>query len=230
MRLAILAFVGGAAILQLSPAVPERATLLALLCAVALSTCFWRSLHWRVPAACLLGYCWAALIAQAALAESLAAADEGRDVQVVGVVDNLPFDFGQGQRFNFRIERVVAPVVALPSRVALSWYSDVDKVQPGERWQLTVRLQRPHGNANPDGFDYEAWLLEQGVRATGYVRQDAGNVRLDSFVATPASVVERARAIIRSRILAALEGRQYAPVIVALVIGDQRGIAHDGAH
>jgi competence protein ComEC len=33
-----------------------------------------------------------------------------------------------------------------------------------------VRLQRPHGNADPQGFDYEAWLLGQGVRATGYVR------------------------------------------------------------
>jgi competence protein ComEC len=25
----------------------------------------------------------------------------------------------------------------------------VGNVQPGERWQLTVRLRRPHGNANP---------------------------------------------------------------------------------
>lgn len=225
MRLAILAFVAGAAFLQLSSALPERSTLYALLCAVALSTFFWRAPAWRVPAACLFGYCWAALIAQAALSESLAAADEGRDVQVVGVIDNLPFDFGQGERFNFRIERVVSPPAALPSRVALSWYSDRNKVQPGERWQLTVRLQRPHGNANPDGFDYEAWLLEQGVRAIGYVREDAANRRLGGFVATPASVVDRARAAIRSRILAALQGREYAPVVVALVIGDQRGIA-----
>ena len=35
-----------------------------------------------------------------------------------------------------------------------------------------MRLRRPHGNANPHGFDYELQLFEQGVRATGYVRAD----------------------------------------------------------
>ena len=68
-------------------------------------------------------------------------------------------------------------IAAVPSRLALSWYSAfrpeeiqaTGDVQPGERWQLTVRLRRPHGNANPYGFDYEAWLLEQNLRATGSV-------------------------------------------------------------
>ncbi len=61
----------------------------------------------------------------------------------------------------------------------LSWYQGRrdgedfvrPPLRPGERWQLTVRLKRPHGNANPFGFDYEAWLLERDIRATGYVRQ-----------------------------------------------------------
>jgi competence protein ComEC len=43
-------------------------------------------------------------------------------------------------------------------------------VRAGERWRFTVRLKRPHGNLNPHGFDYEAWLFERGIRATGYVR------------------------------------------------------------
>jgi hypothetical protein len=41
----------------------------------------------------------------------------------------------------------------VPPRVALSWYAGfrgemvaVGDVQPGERWEFTVRLQRPHGN------------------------------------------------------------------------------------
>jgi competence protein ComEC len=88
-----------------------------------------------------------------------------------------------------------------------------------------VRLQRPHGNANPHGFDYEAWLLEQGVRATGYVRPDrVGNRRLDPFVFSARNLVEHCRAVLRERILRALAGKEYAGVIVALVIGDQRAI------
>ncbi len=43
-------------------------------------------------------------------------------------------------------------------------------VAPGERWRLTVRLKQPHGSRNPFGFDYERWLWEQGLGATGYVR------------------------------------------------------------
>src|SRR5205823_3243588 len=133
-----------------------------------------------------------------------------------------------------------------PPHVALAWYASdaghararasadapaqpVPELQPGERWQLTLRLQRPHGNANPGGFDYEVWLLEQGLRATGYVRtaankQQADNRRIDAFVPSFGAVVERARALLRARIVHALVGRTYAPVIVALVIGDQRGI------
>ena len=69
-----------------------------------------------------------------------------------------------------------------------------------------------------------AWLLENGLRATGYVRKDDGNVRLDRFAGRPSDWVERARERIRTRILAALPDAQYAGVIVALTIGDQRAI------
>ncbi|MDO8438686.1 MAG: DNA internalization-related competence protein ComEC/Rec2, partial [Telluria sp.] len=104
--------------------------------------------------------------------------------------------------------------------------SGVGNVQPGERWQLTVRLQRPHGNANPHGFDYEVWLLEQGLRATGYVRPaGAANRQTDSFVFSLSNVVEHCRATLRERIRRALAGKEYAGVIVALVVGDQRAIS-----
>ncbi len=77
-------------------------------------------------------------------------------------------------------------------------------------------------------FDYEVWLLEQGVRATGYVRPDReGNRRLDPVVMSVSNLVEHCRAVLRARILAALPNRPYAGVIVALVVGDQRAIDQD---
>ncbi|WP_229205789.1 DNA internalization-related competence protein ComEC/Rec2 [Duganella sp. Leaf126] len=205
-----------------------------------------------VLAGFVAGFLWAAWLAQRALAPSLAQADEGRDLIVVGTIDNLPHRFPQGVRFNFAVERVedrtgagigsasASASVPVPPRIALSWYSDfrdrpaatggsaasstVGNVQPGERWRLTVRLQRPHGNANPHGFDYEVWLLEQGIRATGYVRPDHDNRRRDAFVVSAGNLVERSRAALRARIERALDGKPYAGVIVALVVGDQRGI------
>jgi competence protein ComEC len=97
-------------------------------------------------------------------------------------------------------------------------------IHPGERWQLTVRLKRPHGLANPHGFDYEAWLLEQGIRATGYVRPKSGARRLQAMVHEPAYWVEVVRERMRSRIQSVLGDAPAASVIAALAMGDQRAI------
>lgn len=106
------------------------------------------------------------------------------------------------------------------------------QVHAGERWRLTVRLRRPHGNANPYGFDYEAWLLEQNIRATGYVRDvnphavdTLSNQRLQDFVPGFNNVIDRSREWLRDRIQTSLPGKSYAGVIVALVVGDQRAIS-----
>ncbi|MFC5547281.1 DNA internalization-related competence protein ComEC/Rec2 [Massilia aerilata] len=239
MRCAILAFTAGVLALQSAAVLPSAPVMcVCVACAIACIALerivkrFWSTACFTACAGTLLGYTWAALIAHHALASQLAPADEGHDLTVIGIVDSLPYRFEQGLRFNLRVERTETPATAVPPRIALSWYADrgsgagslPDSLKPGERWRLTVRLQRPHGNANPGGFDYEAWLLEQGVRATGYVRVDSGNAQLDAFVPRIGTLIERTRAALRDRIQAALPDRQYAGVIVALVIGDQRGI------
>jgi len=238
MRLALIGFAMGAACLQVQAALPSPLAMAISLAMLAAWLLVWRRIAARVRpvvrglaallAGSAAGFLWAAWLALRALAPELALADEGRDLRIVGTVDNLPYKFSQGVRFNFAVERTDGVV---PPRVALSWYAgyrdqrnDVPDLRPGERWQLTVRLQRPHGNVNPYGFDYEAWLLEQGVRATGYVRVARDNQRLDDFVFSIGNAVEHCRALLRQRILAALPGKPYAGVIVALVVGDQRGI------
>ena len=230
MRCTILAFLAGVCWLQTRAELPPPAY---LACALAVAPVLFalRKVAATLLAAAILGAAWSAWLAHIALADALPREQEGRDVTIVGTVDSLPHEFDGGSRFNLRVERVLTPDATVPPRIAISWYGQSAAtdhetlVAPGERWQLVVRLQRPHGNANPYGFDYEAWLLEQGVRAIGYVRPaGARNVRLDAFVPRPGHVVERARAALRRHILQQLEGKRYAGVIVALVIGDQRGI------
>lgn len=244
MRAAVAGLVAGTCWLQTRATLPDMSTALALLFGGAGLLWIARragppmlsalpALLCMVVAGVSLGVGSAALHAHQRLASELPLALEGRDLDVVGVVDSLPQRFERGVRFNFRVEQ--GPAGAdIPSRLALSWYAmDEDAaalqaVAPGERWQLRVRLRRPHGNANPYGFDYEAWLLEQGVRATGYVRPpgpDSANRRLAAFVPGFSSVVERSRALLRDRMRAALEGKPYAGIIIALVIGDQRDIS-----
>jgi competence protein ComEC len=240
MRCAILGFTGGVALLQTQAALPSFHVLLAITGAALLVMLIrlrmprMIRLHGAVRAAACafaLGFCWAALLAHLALAPALAAEDEGTDIILIGTIASLPYHFEQGVRFNFAVESASGATLKVPPQVALSWYAGFrDKTQtigavaPGERWRLTVRLQRPHGNANPGGFDYEVWLLEQGLRATGYVRAAPDNARLDSFVFRFGNVVEHYRATLRDRILRALPDKPYAGVIVALVVGDQRAI------
>ncbi|MCU0803542.1 MAG: DUF4131 domain-containing protein [Burkholderiales bacterium] len=132
-------------------------------------------------AAALAGFAWASAYGQLRVADRLPAALEGRDLVVTGVIASLPQPFERGVRFDLDVEAARladGAAVRVPSRISLSWFNgytreDFQAVQPvraGERWRLAVRLKRPHGNANPFGFDFEGWLTERGIGATGYVR------------------------------------------------------------
>ena len=170
--------------------------------------------------------------ATARLSEVLPAALEGRDLQLEGVVASLPQAGASGLRFRFQVERAESngERVEVPPLLALGWYrgfhEDAAVVQPrnelraGQRWRFTARLRRPHGNINPHGFDYELYLFELGVGASGYVR-DAPSQRLD-----PAAgfFVERLRQTVRDAIEANVSDRRIAGVLAALAIGDQAAI------
>ncbi|MCB1771988.1 MAG: DNA internalization-related competence protein ComEC/Rec2 [Gammaproteobacteria bacterium] len=62
-------------------------------------------------------------------------------------------------------------------RVRVSWYQ-APGLQPGQRWQLPLRVRDAHGYASPGSWDYEGWLYWQGIRHVGYVFGDAPRVQL----------------------------------------------------
>jgi len=241
VRAAALGFALGVCLLQQQAELPGYGALAALTALGTLAAAGFSKRVPRVLACCALlvsfaglGFVWAALLAQARLADRLDPDLEGRDVVVTGVVAGLPQSFERGVRFDFDVE---APDAGVPRKVSLSSYGfaaeDLQGILPvhaGERWRFAVRLRRPHGGANPHGFDYEAWLLERGVRATGYVRtpgrrgEGVSPERLEAQVARMPYLIDRLRENARERMLAALPGRPYAGVLVALAIGDQQAI------
>ena len=177
------------------------------------------------------GFFYAAAWAQWRLTDRLAPQWEGVDLSVTGVVAGLPQAFERGVRFDFDVEQVEPAAAQLPRRISLAWYEgstreefqDIAFIRAGERWRFSVRLRRPHGSANPHGFDYESWLLQRAIGATGYVRPGA-KARLDDLVPRPAYLIERAREILRERHWDTLSGYPYAGVLIALAIGDQNAI------
>lgn len=239
MRRLIIAFAVGVLCLQMQPTLP---TWTGWLWTAGLAFPLlrrWPNFFTRLLTllACLaLGFAWAAWRAESRLADALASDWEGRDVEVIGVIAALPQDFANGTRFEMAVEQTLTAAAIIPQRIMLSWYQgrrdtdaqEVQKVRPGERWQMTVRLKRPHGNANPYAFDYEAWLLERNIRATGYVRS-APVQRLDAMVWQADYMIERLRDQVRDRFERVLPAAQnpYAGVLLALAVGDQKAIQGD---
>lgn len=241
MRLAILSFAGGVWLLQWQPALPTWWQLAAL---AAVGAFVWHAgsragtiagpIAW-VLAGALAGFAWAGLFATLRLADRLDPRWEGREIAVTGIVAGLPQPFDRGVRFEFDVESTDPRDAVVPSRILLAWHNGLAReefqefvpLRAGERWRFPVRLKRPHGLANPHGFDYEAWLLERGIRATGTVAARGAAERIDPRVDRPAYWVERARERIRERFWDDLPDRPYAGVLIALAIGDQKAIEPD---
>jgi competence protein ComEC len=241
MTAAVLAFAAGVLVLQQQAALPEPYWLALLPACVALGA--WRRAA-VVPCAFAAGFLWASGAAHLRMADRLAPELEGRDLEIVGVVARLPARSERALSFDFEVEsagRTDSGDVRVPGRLRLAWYREVARdrgdgrsaaaeqappLHPGERWRFTVRLRRPHGNVNPYGFDYEAWLLERDIGATGYVRTRPAPEYLGERLSAP-DRIERARESVRDRFVRVLGATPASGILAALAVGDQRAIANE---
>jgi competence protein ComEC len=216
-----IAFLFGALAAQRLPQLPAltHAACLLLLLPVAVR---WRPL--RVPAMAALGCFWAICHASWILSASLPADLEGKDLLIEGRVVSLPDKLGSGTRFRFRVEGPSALLneIGAPMQIRLMWYARAASIRIGETWQLLVRLKSVHGFRNPGGFDYESWLFQHRIRATGYVRQSSRN----RLLAEPprAAALSVLRGWIGERLATLLEGSPTVGIITALAIGDRSAI------
>ncbi len=168
---------------------------------------------------------------------------ENVNLQVTGRVAALPVRTAQGVRFEFEVERAEheGRVVPVPPRLLLGWYrfpsparepsaqagAGPPALVAGDRWQLTVRLKRPHGLANPHGFDRERWLWEQGVGATGSVRHGQRDPPPRHLASTAGFPLERARQRVDQAIADRVANSRNAGVLSALVVGNQSAIERE---
>ncbi|MDV7403008.1 ComEC/Rec2 family competence protein, partial [Arthrospira platensis SPKY1] len=84
-----------------------------------------------------------------------------------------------------------------------------------------------HGLANPHGFDRERWLWEQGMGATGSVRNGQRDPSPRHLASTAGFPLERARQRVDQAIADRVANSRNAGVLSALVVGNQSAIERE---
>jgi len=114
---------------------------------------------------------------------------------------------------------------------SLSWLGGElpASLAPGDRYRAELRLRPASGPVNFTGFDFETWMFENRMQATGSVKSA---VRLtQGYESTVTDVlstwVDLLRHTIRTTIFNSLTEEPFAPIMAGLVVGDQRSIPRD---
>ncbi|MBT2338904.1 MULTISPECIES: DNA internalization-related competence protein ComEC/Rec2 [Pseudomonas] len=161
----------------------------------------------------LFGLAWACLSAQHALDDRLPAALDGETRWVEGRVVGLPQH--NDDMVRFELADAQSRRTRLPRSMRLAWFGG-PPVRSGERWRLAVKLKRPAGLRNPQGFDYEAWLLSRGLGATGTIK--------DGHLLRPVQGAWRDGV---RQALAQVDAQGRSGALMALVLGDGGGLSRE---
>lgn len=224
IRAAALAFLGGILLVQQLPELPS------LWWGLALPPLLWLAMHrswWIFPLFFVTGIVWAVFRAGLILNDYLPLALEGQDIIVVGRIADIPQKMDFGQRFKLAVMQAEfdGNPVHVPRQILLTSRDATFQPNAGDTWQLLVRLTRPHAHQNPGGFDYEAHLFRNRIRAKGYVRDEIAPQRVHDSAAW--FEIDRLRQNLGDRIRVHLPHNPYAGIVVALVNGDSRGLSQE---
>ncbi|MFT5396933.1 MAG: competence protein ComEC [Gammaproteobacteria bacterium] len=128
-----------------------------------------------------LGFSWALLRIGSDVSHSLNPDLESKVVQLTGNMISLPVIYDDHVQFLFDVNDVVDNQkhhFTSPGIIRLNWYKTKVIPAPGETWLLSAKLKRPYSFMNSGGFDYETWMMRQGIKATGYVKKSKTNQML----------------------------------------------------
>jgi competence protein ComEC len=172
-------------------------------------------LRWRKALFFLIGMLWAIVFATFQLNGRLPEELAGRDIQVKGYIAGLPEHESNNVRFNFNM---LESTKQIPNKLRLTWHYPDQLIKAGQAWSFTVRLKPPHSTFNPGGFDYERWLLIEGIGATGYVRTKPDPTLLNNGSAKHGLLLLRQN--IAEQLDQLLANSESLALIKALTIGD----------
>lgn len=214
-----LFFTLGICCLQLLSTLPTRLWVIVLISSTIM---LYAALRKRCPYlivlfAWTLGFSWAYWRADQLLSWQLPHEQEGKPIQVIGRVISLPTTDQWQTSFLFQVDK------PCHVRIRLGWQEKDRLIKVGDEWQFLVRLKRIHAVQNPGGHDYEAWALQNGIRASGSIITSPDNKLLAHYVWS--APIDQWRQALQAQILKQLPSHSAtAPWLMALMIGERQGI------
>lgn len=169
----------------------------------------------------LLGsFLWATGFMHWQLDHRLSAEWNNKRLVVVGEVLNIPKQSQYSSSFVFRPIAIQGEPITEArqhrmNRVRLNWRDAPENLRPGQIWSLNLKLKQPHGFQNPGGFDYERWMFERKIQATGYVTRSQQN----RLVGRNDLSINLQRHRIRQHLIEACQACRHSGLIQALAIG-----------
>lgn len=233
MLINALTFLLGICIVQMLPVLPALADLYPLFISTGfcILLCFAPRFNGYIKylgAAIFMGsgVTWSIIVAQSYLDARWPEHLAGRDVYIEGCISDIPLRRERVQSFIFQVQNIgheealSLSEYSRPGKLRLSWYQGRD-VKSGQCWGFLVRLKPPHGFLNPGGFDYESWLYQNRIHATGYIRPSSDNRKLaDPGFFSIDALRERITVFIQTTLMRS----EYRGLISALSVGDRSQI------
>ncbi len=242
MRTGIVAFLAGNMTLLYLPYFPKTSIILivSILLLILTGLLYWVKRKYlyltrQFLSLCFLSLCyaagfvWTALYIVYALPELDLKQLEGKTIRVKGQIVSLPqpsfsstssYKKALKTRFEFNIlsrevehNGAVLQDKQFTGKVRLSWYGGYQKIDSGQFWVLDIRLKKNNGLQNPGGFDYEQWLYQNHIQASGYVLKGHKFKTIETASGT------QLRQTIAHKLDKALKNNPYKGLFKALAIG-----------
>ena len=206
---------------SLAPGLPESAvvTFIGIILLALTVLAFNRSRFFWGLLCLTLGICFGYATRISVDGNRLPSSLENRDITLQANIVSMPVTRDEFNRFD--VQPVASEGQPLPKGIRLTW-RDAPELIPGELWQFTVRLKRPRGFAAEGAFDYEAWIVRQGIQATGYIRQG----ELLQKAEGPGQWLNRFRQSLQGWLQTSVRPDNQG-ILLALLTGDKAGISRE---
>jgi len=210
----LLAFALGLVLSALTPVLPDGVQMACLGALAALLLCWSRT---RLVALFLIGALWFLVSVIGHTGNQWPESRAGEIVDLKVRVVGLPEWQGDSIRF---VAEPLGHTRHWPDRIQVRWFRPDAYLQPGQHWQLRLRMRPPRGRLNFAGFDYTRYLLSQRVGAIATVRE--GELLREAGALDGA--INRARQYLAEVIMAETRSLRAASLMRALSIADRSAI------